>query len=431
MRLLYVCDTIERASVNNSQTSEEYQEYIQVSAKKITSLLKKLKGTMVHEKFFMLSWMVYRLQSSSGCSDDVEMLWGIYFNAISYTSMAAFALHEYCLTFDREVEHIWKKRHNLLSIIFVVNRYTVLIGALGATFSQFVLYTRLVSVTMLIKMKTNMLIRHACRGRCLGLIFTVSGSIICSEAALISFFVIRTWAIWGRHPLPLLVLTPLGLGVIVLDALLNFSLGFRGISNLQSPYGGCIIVPTFSGDLGNKRTRYIVDFQDAAASLSITFSFLVLTGTLAKTLVLKRAADRVGIKGNLISLLIRDGSVYLCLTLIVDILQPVLFNIGGKDTSLSIIAGPVTWFRPIVISRMILDLKNINKIPSASHPSWSTAQMIRAKLDSLMNMHEPARTHGLLRAVSSYAITMNNEAGYSSKNAMTTTVSLGCVDTPS
>ncbi|KAI0783790.1 hypothetical protein C8Q75DRAFT_736618 [Abortiporus biennis] len=290
----------------------------------------------------------------SDSSDDVEMLWGIYFNAISYTSMAAFALHEYCLTFDREVEHIWKKRHNLLSIIFVVNRYTVLIGALGATFSQFVLYTRL---------------------SCLGLIFTVSGSIICSEAALISFFVIRTWAIWGRHPLPLLVLTPLGLGVIVLDALLNFSLGFRGISNLQSPYGGCIIVPTFSGDLGNNSLRFISAVQDAAASLSITFSFLVLTGTLAKTLVLKRAADRVGIKGNLISLLIRDGSVYLCLTLIVDILQPVLFNIGGKDTSLSIIAGPVTWFRPIVISRMILDLKNINKIPSASHPSWSTAQM--------------------------------------------------------
>ncbi|KAI0782177.1 hypothetical protein C8Q75DRAFT_533511 [Abortiporus biennis] len=114
--------------------------------------------------------------------------------------------------------------------------------------------------------------------------------------------------------------------------------------------------------------------SDAASALSITFTFLVMCATLAKTLSLKRVANRAGIKGNLVTLLIRDGTLYLSLTIILDILETVLFNVESRVAGIVVILGPVSWLRPIIVSRMILDLKSIDRISTSSLPEQHTSR---------------------------------------------------------
>ncbi|KAI0783809.1 hypothetical protein C8Q75DRAFT_423117 [Abortiporus biennis] len=43
---------------------------------------------------------------------------------------AALVPFDYCLTFDQEVEQIWRKRINLSSALFLINRYTTIVAIL-------------------------------------------------------------------------------------------------------------------------------------------------------------------------------------------------------------------------------------------------------------------------------------------------------------
>ncbi|KAI0794831.1 hypothetical protein C8Q75DRAFT_747617 [Abortiporus biennis] len=283
-------------------------------------------------------------------SDDsavlVEYFWMAFFGTASYVSMAALAIYDYFITFDQEVQHIWKTKFNLSSTIFVVNRYFNLFAVVGFAAVQLFPRTRL---------------------SCLGLSFSIWVSITVSEIAFSFFFVVRTWAIWGQQFLPLLVLTPLALSVIAFNAALNFATTYGGIYPLQTPYGGCIMLPTLSDNVSNR-------LQVAASALSIALSFLVLCGTLSKTLALKRAARQAGIKSSLVSLLIRDGTAYLCLTLALNLLQTIIFNIQSTIASIEVIIGPIIWFRGIILSRMILDLRTIDQVSMASLPEIHTSR---------------------------------------------------------
>ncbi|KAI0783789.1 hypothetical protein C8Q75DRAFT_736617 [Abortiporus biennis] len=242
----------------------------------------------------------------------VEGFWVDFFHAASYFSVVALAVYDCCITFDREVEHIWKRRSNVSTVIFVVVRYANLYNLIGNTALQFLPPTR-----------SSILYHSNYEYHRL------------NEFSLLAFFVLRTWAIWGQHVLPILVLTPLGIGVIILNG-----------------------VPLHFG--------HHMEVADATTALSITLSFLVMCGTLVKTLTLKRAAKRAGVKGTLITLLIRDGTTYLCLTFILSLLQAIAVNIQSRVAGIVVIVGPTNSLRPIIVSRMILDLKSMDRVSMAS-----------------------------------------------------------------
>ncbi|KAI0783813.1 hypothetical protein C8Q75DRAFT_782211 [Abortiporus biennis] len=220
--------------------------------------------------------------------------------------------------FDQEVEKIWKRRFNLSSAIFVAVRYTTLCAVLGNSALNLFPPT------------------HSASLSCIGLWLSASISASIADIFIAAFFVARTWAIWGRHPFPLLVLIPLVLSGIIIDAVFNFAI----------TYGGCILVSNLPIDVQN---------SDIGSALAITFSFLILCGTLTKTLKLKRAADQAQLKGNLVSLLIRDGMV----------LATTAFSNGISLTCR---------FRHILLSRMILDLKSIDQISMASLQYMTSSQ---------------------------------------------------------
>ncbi|KAL4251468.1 hypothetical protein ABKN59_005712 [Abortiporus biennis] len=286
---------------------------------------------------------------SNESTEIVEGFWVDFFGTASYVSMAALALYDYCITFDEEVEQVWKRRCNLSSIVFVINRYSNLYAVFAII--AFELFAR----------------THF-RLVCVWMFFSASVFFSVSQLAILTFVVIRTWAIWGRHFLPLVMLTPLALGVTALDAVNNLAHIYEGFSPMQSPYGGCLLIPSIS----NNGT-----FRCKAQYRSIHNRFLALCGTLAKTLMLKRAASQAGIERSLASLFIRDGAISLCATFILNVLQVVGYLTQSKEhmAGIWVLSGPSTWFMPIIISRMLLDLKTIDQVCTASLQNGSSSEV--------------------------------------------------------
>ncbi|KAI0786251.1 hypothetical protein C8Q75DRAFT_288120 [Abortiporus biennis] len=130
--------------------------------------------------------------------------------------------------------------------------------------------------------------------------------------------------------------------------------------------------------------------QDAASSLSTVLSCIILFSTLAKTLSLKLAANRAGIKGNLITLLIRDGTMYLGSTLVLGILQSVLFHVNSRVPGIMVMIGPDTWLRPVLVLHMILALKTIDQVSMASLPEIHTSYF--SSLHFMGNVGAPLKT---------------------------------------
>ncbi|KAL4252769.1 hypothetical protein ABKN59_005416 [Abortiporus biennis] len=244
-------------------------------------------------------------------SDETEVFWIDYYGTVSYSSMVALVVYDYSITIDREVENIWKKKFNLSSWIFIINRYATLFAASGiATFQMFP------------RTRLRLVSRSGCFFciinnfySCLGLWFSTIMASVILQTATLCFYIIRTWAIWGQHPLPPLVLTPLAISVITLNGLFNLAQTYEGISPLQSPYGGCILSPTISNELLN-----------------------------------------------------RDGTIQLCLSFILNILEATLFNVDSEAADIVVLIGPITWLTHVIVSRMILDLKTIDQITMASIP---------------------------------------------------------------
>ncbi|KAL4245462.1 hypothetical protein ABKN59_007964 [Abortiporus biennis] len=253
-------------------------------------------------------------------TDIIQGFWADFYGTASYVSMAALAIYDHCITFDREVQHIWSRRFNLSSAIFIVNRYLNLLGILALTSIQ--LFSRTPSSGR----------RHSC----LGLWYFVSIALIFQDIADLSFFVLSTrWTTLKPN---------MGVSTLFSHRMQNFV--------FHSSYPLMIF-----------RIRY----TNTSAALSMVFSILVLLGTLGKTLTLKMAAKRIGMKGNLLSLLIRDGTTYLCVNVILKSLEAILFNFktAKLGSSANILIGPMTWFSPIIISRMILDLKSIHQVSTS------------------------------------------------------------------
>ncbi|KAL4245450.1 hypothetical protein ABKN59_007975 [Abortiporus biennis] len=308
----------------------------------------------------------------------VEGFWVAFFGTASYVAMAALATFDYCITFDQEVELIWRRRLNLTSVIFVVNRYLVLFFAIGSAAFQLFARTRLVSPPLFLSQ------------RCLALWFSTAVAPLLIQLCYRSFFVLRIWAIWGQHILPLVVLIPLALGIIALDEVANLGRAYKGVSPLQSPYGGCIMAPTITHKMATRRNYFffpVLIFSqlnvllltlvlDCSAAFGLAFGILVLLGTLVKTLKLREIAKQAGVKTTLTSLLIRDGTLYLILSIFISTLGPIVLYTDSKVASVELLAGPLSGFGPIIASRFILSLRVIDAVErETSQPGQYSSQL--------------------------------------------------------
>ncbi|KAI0783814.1 hypothetical protein C8Q75DRAFT_423525 [Abortiporus biennis] len=54
-----------------------------------------------------------------------------WFGTTSCVACTALIIYDYSITIDQEVQHIWKTRLNLTSVLFVITRYCSLLVVLG------------------------------------------------------------------------------------------------------------------------------------------------------------------------------------------------------------------------------------------------------------------------------------------------------------
>ncbi|KAL4254554.1 hypothetical protein ABKN59_003178 [Abortiporus biennis] len=252
----------------------------------------------------------------------VESYWFNFFEAAAIVSVAALTVYDHAITLDLEVEQIWKKRINLSSLIFIVNR-------------------------------------------CLGLWFARSVSVQLAWIALSIFFIT--------------------LSVDILDAAVAFPTRYGGILSLQTPYGGCFLPSPMSED--------VIRRYESLSSMSI---YLILHPTSmidSQMLVVSLVSYLAFLScvGSLVSLLIKDGTIYLCSTLIINMLHVIVTSPHiSVVAAFGVIAGLSERIRPIILSRMILDLKSIDQVSMVSLPDIATSRF--SSIHFIGNIGAPLNT---------------------------------------
>ncbi|KAL4247851.1 hypothetical protein ABKN59_007548 [Abortiporus biennis] len=228
------------------------------------------------------------------------------------------------------------------------------------------------------------------------LIVSITGVLIELDSAC--FFILRIWAIWGRHWLPLVIFCPLAVFIIVTGAIYDFSTTTAiEPPSLPLPYGSCSFGPseTISEDiqqmsvpssiqclLSSLLSSSPIEVSDLALLMAIknlTFYFLKLVviacsgaliltvflafvATVMKTLSIKRSAEQANMKHSLSTLLMRDGSLYFLSMWIMQLLN--IFRAVSELTSHSaeseFAVGVLFALPPILLSRFIFSLRGFS-----------------------------------------------------------------------
>ncbi|KIP07404.1 hypothetical protein PHLGIDRAFT_423189 [Phlebiopsis gigantea 11061_1 CR5-6] len=195
-----------------------------------------------------------------------------YFNAGALSLLA----YDFTLTFDDEVELIWKTRWNLTKVLWFLTRYPAFIDSTLSIYHQ---------------VGTNVAIRTC------GMLYSISGwmflwGIWIAEIILI----IRTWAIWGRnHYIGGTLFTLLcGLWIVSAVYLNQFLHSFTFVlaKNISPILTGCVI--TSSGD------QLWISFV-----ILMIFESIILTLTAIKGIQQFRRSS-----SPLVTSLYRDGMIF-------------------------------------------------------------------------------------------------------------------------
>ncbi|KAL4247828.1 hypothetical protein ABKN59_007546 [Abortiporus biennis] len=251
----------------------------------------------------------------------------IYYQAAGYAASFALVIYEYALTVDQEIELIWKRKLNLASAIFLLNRYSLLSMAV-VMFLQYFQFRD-------IQMRVLILMLLLCSNIGMFINFALLGM----ELANAIFFTLRIWAIWGRHWLHLVVLGPLTVYIIVTTSINNFSTRAIEPPSLPLPYGSLhLICFYFFGDQIKPRFKCISHAYTAR------------------------------MRHSLAKLLMRDGSLYLCITWAMQVLEifTVVSEHTGRNPGSEFIQGLSLVFAPIVLSRFIFSLRGFAIYQSSS-----------------------------------------------------------------
>ncbi|KAL4251383.1 hypothetical protein ABKN59_005553 [Abortiporus biennis] len=155
------------------------------------------------------------------------------------------------------------------------------------------------------------------------------------QALVYTFFTMRVWAIWGQHWLPLVILIPLAVAALMVLYPVAYQVEFLETLNLPPPY-----------------------VSDANSAFDIAFAVAVLLGTLIKTIGVKLESSRLGYRANIPTLLIRDGTFYLLISVFFNTISIVL-NYSDYVPQSTIVFAPWGVINNIMICRFILYLRRI------------------------------------------------------------------------
>ncbi|KAI0078676.1 hypothetical protein K474DRAFT_1742944 [Panus rudis PR-1116 ss-1] len=275
----------------------------------------------------------------------------------SHIAVTALFFYEYLITFTREVNQIWYPCHRRKvtgsTVLFFVNRYSA--------FMQRVLGILVILPWPGLNSNVCLTIRFnsvECFGgltvifsSCKIIEWTSNTLLEISYIIIAVFFALRVYAITMADWRPAVIVLILGL---VLPSAVMY----------QQSVTTYFVLPPGSLLKGSVRSTF---HQPAPAdsksivgiisrSILILADLFVIVITLFKTFNVKMHASRAGVSAPLISLLVRDGSLYFLAIMFMNLLDIVLLRTIGYGA----IADMITTISSILISRFILNLREID-----------------------------------------------------------------------
>ncbi|KAL4253658.1 hypothetical protein ABKN59_003739 [Abortiporus biennis] len=236
---------------------------------------------------------------------------------------------DYLITFDREVGYFWGKRLSVVSLLFFVNRYVNLFAVIIELFLQARFNTLQVSIKFVLyhfvfaPLTFNMIINRGSlisfflgsfiervHRSCKILTRLDEALILCSLLVIAAFVTLRIYATWTRDWRPALPVLILAL----------------------APFGSMVYL-----------------YSHATPILAPKF-----IGGCAMTL-------RLNTRPRLVTLLLRDGSIYFSLLLLMNVTQLGLSTKIQANVASPYFVPPIT---SILMSRFLLNLRRVHLSPS-------------------------------------------------------------------
>ncbi|KAJ3483234.1 hypothetical protein NLI96_g6462 [Meripilus lineatus] len=274
-------------------------------------------------------------------------LQGVRFSRVA---LLALFVYEMLITIDQEIEAIWKRRFALPSLLYLLMRF----GTLGFL----ILYAQgplsfLGPPSLVVSL------------RCKVEIYLLQGLITMVMFAVSVFNVFRVWAIWGQHWLLAVIILVLSAVPFCLDMNLNAHItDIQIVEDALEPLGDCGYEVALSDRLSLMLARY------PGAKRSRLTNRLGLD-----TYNLKKLSQQLGIKADVTTLLLRDGTLYFgCVN--VGTSEMALTHLGSEysvQLALNIVMTITTYtmdlspapvyesaFSAILYTRFILNLRSVD-----------------------------------------------------------------------
>lgn len=264
------------------------------------------------------------------------------FQETQYCSIAARALFiwDYFITLDQEIQYIWRRRLSAVTCLFLLNRYVNFLVAILEILEQASFQTQQ-SCGPYIRVLQSLLF------------FT-----LLIDAAFPALRIYATWCRDWRPAIPILILS-------LVSPILTLYYYINSVTTVAPPpYGGCAIDLRISSDAYNK----IIYTNRACTTAS---DFLMVVFTIARSLGVRNAVKKFSMNPDIVTLLLRDGSIYFAVLFVLNIAQIIVSAEQAGNNELTFFLSPVT---SILISRFLLSLREIH--PSDLRERQSTGSAV-------------------------------------------------------
>ncbi|KAI0327895.1 hypothetical protein GY45DRAFT_1256050 [Cubamyces sp. BRFM 1775] len=251
----------------------------------------------------------------------------------NYCIIASSALlwFDFALTLPTEYRRIWKRRFTGATIVYLFTRYIAVIE-------------RIFFVLEVLVWNSSDSWIHS-MFRCGGITHTDDTLLFLNYLAFSAFTCLRVYGVWGRDWKPLLIVLPLTL----VKPICSIYEATRYIPVQAGPPFGCVYIYTLADSV-------LSNVSVATKATTIAADGILIVLTWIKTFGIKRDSMQAGVRAPLATLVLRDGTAYFLILLVIQLVTIV------SNQSLTIW---LVWpyfdqvLTVIFLSRFMLDLRGL------------------------------------------------------------------------
>ncbi|KAI0800202.1 hypothetical protein C8Q74DRAFT_1235040 [Fomes fomentarius] len=258
----------------------------------------------------------------------------------NYCIVASTALlwFDFALTFTTEVRRIWGRKFSGATLVFLFMRYTALLDR----------------VFFLLQV----LLWNTSDTACGGIDRTDDVLVILNYFGIALFTVLRVYGVWAGDWKPLILVIPLTIVKPILYIIENV----HYYSVQAGPPFGCLYIYTLPDPL---LAQYV--FATVAKATTIAADAVLIALTWIKTIGISREAKKYGFNTPLATLLLRDGTAYFLVLLLIQIVSIISSQVGSSITVWLVWPYFEQVLTVIFLSRFMLDLRGLYIQPGATH----------------------------------------------------------------